>query len=146
MDNALTSPIQTLASKAERIAAASGVAAMSLGAFLTWYFDPTRASFLPSCPLRRTTGIACPGCGLTRGFHSLFHGDFAAALDFNALIPIFIVIFGYFYLSMLLVAVRGRSFPRWTLSLPVLWGFIALLIIFGVLRNLPFYPFNVLYP
>lgn len=135
-----------LATRAERIAAAFGVAAMSLGAFLVWYFDPTNAGFLPSCPLRRATGIACPGCGLTRGFHALFHGDFAGALDFNALIPIFIIIFGYFYVSMTLVVVRGKAFPRWTLSLPMIWGLLAVLIVFGVLRNLPFYPFNILFP
>ncbi|HBR55983.1 MAG TPA: DUF2752 domain-containing protein [Blastocatellia bacterium] len=146
MENAFKASANALATRAERMAAGAGVAVMSIGALLVWYLDPANTGYLPSCPLRRTTGIACPGCGLTRGFHALFHGDFASALDFNALIPIFIIIFGYFYLSMLLVFVRGRAFPRWSLSLPMIWGFLVVLIVFGILRNLPFYPFNVLYP
>lgn len=35
------------------------------------------------CTLRRLTGISCPGCGLTRCFISLAHGDLAAAWSFN---------------------------------------------------------------
>ena len=35
------------------------------------------------CMLRRTTGLSCPGCGLTRCFISLAHGDVAAAWSFN---------------------------------------------------------------
>ncbi len=126
--------------------AAAGVGVMTLGAGLVWYLDPAKAKFLPACPLYATTGYACPGCGLTRGFHALFHGDFVRALDFNALIPLFVLIFGFFYLSMFLVAVRGRAFPTWSLSLPAIWGLLVLLLVFGIVRNLPYYPFSVLFP
>ncbi len=130
----------------ERKMAAAGFGVMTLGAGLVWYVDPSRAKFLPACPLYVTTGYACPGCGLTRGFHALFHGDFVRALDFNALIPLFILIFGFFYLSMFLVAVRGRAFPTWSLSLPAIWGLLVLLLVFGIVRNLPYHPFSVLFP
>lgn len=135
-----------IASKTERKLAAGGFAAMTAGSALVWYFDPTSSRFMPPCPLLATTGYACPGCGLTRGFHALFHGDIVGALDFNALIPIFVLIFVYLYLSLFLVAVRGRAFPKWTLSLPAIWGFLGFLLIFGIARNLPYYPFNVLFP
>jgi hypothetical protein len=36
------------------------------------------------CMLRRTTGMSCPGCGLTRCFISLAHGDMWAAWSFNS--------------------------------------------------------------
>ena len=136
-----------LATTNERLLAGAGFGAMTLGAGLVWYFDPTRSSsFLPACPLYKTTGFACPGCGLTRGFHRLFHGDVVGALDFNAMIPIFLLIFGFFYLSLFLVMVRGRSFPKWSLSLPAIWGLLVLLLVFGFVRNLPYYPFNILFP
>jgi hypothetical protein len=83
---------------------------------------------------------------MTRGFHALFHGDILTALDFNALIPLFVLIFGFFFVSMLLVVVRGYAFPRWSLSLPAIWGLLGLMLLFGVLRNLPFYPFSILFP
>jgi len=35
------------------------------------------------CTLKRFTGLSCPGCGLTRCFISLAHGDLAAAWAFN---------------------------------------------------------------
>jgi hypothetical protein len=35
------------------------------------------------CALRRFTGLCCPGCGLTRCFISVAHGDVAAAWSFN---------------------------------------------------------------
>jgi hypothetical protein len=35
------------------------------------------------CMLRRVTGLSCPGCGLTRCFISLAHGDIVAAWSFN---------------------------------------------------------------
>jgi hypothetical protein len=147
LDDTIPSQIQVgQAGSVERGLAASGVAAMSLAAAGVWYFDPTRAGFFPVCPMFSLTGFACPGCGLTRGFHALFHGDIAAALDYNALIPIFVFIFGFFYLSMFLVAVRGKAFPRWAIGLKAIWGMLVLLLVFGFVRNLPLYPFNILFP
>lgn len=135
-----------LASTLERRLAAAGVAAMSAGAAAVWYFEPTKAGLFPACFLYSTTGFACPGCGLTRGFHALFHGDIAVAMGFNALIPLFVLIFGFFFVSMAYVALTGRSFPRWSISLPAIWGLLILLIGFGVVRNIPAYPFTMLFP
>ena len=130
----------------ERVLAAAGVMAMSAGSAFVWYFDPTTAGLFPVCPLFKLTGLACPGCGLTRGFHALFHGVLMTALDYNALIPLFVLIFGFFLISMAMVAVRGRGLVKLTHSPKLLFGFFALLIVFGVLRNLPFYPLTFLYP
>lgn len=40
------------------------------------------------CLLRRTTGIDCPGCGMTRAFSSLARGDWRAAVAFHPLAPL----------------------------------------------------------
>jgi hypothetical protein len=136
----------TIPFSSERYFAAGGIAAAVAGAGAVWYFDPTTSGFFPACPLYTLTGFACPGCGMTRGFHALFHGDIVTALDYNALIPLIIVFFGYLFLSMLLVAVRGRGLGvgKWSISL--IWGTLVILLIFGILRNLPFYPFTILFP
>jgi len=83
---------------------------------------------------------------MTRGFHALFHGDILTALDYNALIPLMLVFFGYWFLSMLLVAVRGRGFGFGKMSLSLVMGTFILLLVFGVLRNIPAYPFSILFP
>jgi Protein of unknown function (DUF2752) len=40
------------------------------------------------CPFHQISGLWCPGCGLTRSFISMGHGDFAGALQFNPLGPV----------------------------------------------------------
>lgn len=135
-----------LASAAERTLAAAGVAAMAGGSAFVAYFDPSKASFFPVCPLYVLTGIACPGCGLTRGFHALFHGDIVTAIDFNALVPVWAVIFGYVFVSLVLMAVRGKGLPMWPTRPGFLWTFMIVLLAFGVVRNIPAWPFTILFP
>jgi hypothetical protein len=130
----------------ERISAAAGVVAMLGGASTLWAVDPTTTHFLPVCPLYSMTGFACPGCGLTRGFHALFHGDVVTALDFNALIPIWTFVFGYLFLSLVLTATRGRGLSWKFITPGFLIGLMVVLLTFGVLRNLPYYPFTILFP
>ncbi|RCS40816.1 DUF2752 domain-containing protein [Bremerella cremea] len=45
----------------------------------------------PTCGLQKTFGLDCPGCGLTRSFIALAHGDLTASLAFN---PGGILVFG----------------------------------------------------
>lgn len=133
-------------SQVERIVAAAGASAMLAGASAVWYFDPTKAGFFPVCPLYALTGFACPGCGLTRGLHAVLHGDVVTALDYNALLPLFALLIGFGFLSMVYFAVRGKRTSINLLHPNALWGFFCLLIVFGVTRNLPWYPFTVLFP
>ncbi len=37
------------------------------------------------CPIKAWTGISCPGCGMTRAWAALLHGDFYVALHFHPL-------------------------------------------------------------
>lgn len=39
------------------------------------------------CPVALTTGIACPGCGMTRAASRLLRGDLASAVAFHPLVP-----------------------------------------------------------
>ncbi len=130
----------------ERLLAVVGITAMGLGASILWYFDPTKTSFLPACPMLKFTGFACPGCGMTRGLHALLHGDVLTALSYNALIPFFVVFSGYLFISLILVVVRGRGIPKWTYTPQTLFSILIVMLLFAFVRNLPFYPFNWLYP
>jgi hypothetical protein len=47
------------------------------------------------CPLRALTGYPCPGCGMTRAFCSIGHGELARAIGYNALSPlVFLAVLG----------------------------------------------------
>ncbi|MGI8669787.1 MAG: DUF2752 domain-containing protein [Aridibacter sp.] len=135
-----------LSSTTERILAAAGLSVFAVGCFVVGFFNPSTERFFPTCPLLAMTGFACSGCGLTRGFHALFHGDILTALSYNALIPIYVVLFLYLIFYLLSVVIRGRGFgfrliTPWTLGI-----FFTVALLFGVVRNIPAYPFSLLYP
>jgi hypothetical protein len=129
-----------------RITAAASVIGIAGGTTMVAAYDPTQVHFFPLCPLYELTGFACPGCGLTRGFHALFHGDVPTALGFNALLPVWAVIISYGWVSLLLYAIRGKGLPMWPTNPNFLWTFMIVLLVFGVLRNIPVYPFTLLFP
>jgi len=47
------------------------------------------------CTMRRTTGVACPGCGMTRSFVSLAHGQLAAAWSYHPAGPLLFVLVAF---------------------------------------------------
>ena len=132
--------------RSERWWAAVGAATMAGGVAAVWYLEPVSSGIFPACPLYSMTGFACPGCGMTRGFHALFHGDIATALDFNALIPLVAIFFGYWFLSLVFTAVRGRGFGFGKMSAGLVGTTFVLLLVFGIVRNIPAYPFTILFP
>jgi hypothetical protein len=134
------------AGSAGRVLAAAGAGGMIAGSAAVAYFDPTAAGFFPVCPLYALTGLACPGCGLTRGFHALFHGDVLAALDHNAMLPFFAVLIACGFVALVYYAIKGRRLPFNPVHPSALWVFLVMLVVFGVTRNLPWYPFTVLFP
>jgi hypothetical protein len=68
------------------------------------------------CYWRRMLGIDCPGCGLTRSFISLAHGEIARAWHFNpsGLVLFAGLIFQFPYRGLQLWRL-ARGKPEWTL-------------------------------
>ena len=50
-------------------------------------WSPSQLPGVVLCPFRALTGLPCPGCGMTRAFCSIGHGEFARAFGYNALAP-----------------------------------------------------------
>ena len=139
-------PVFNLPPTVERLSAAVAAIGIAAGSAYVAAFDPAKSTLFPGCILYSTTGFACPGCGLTRGFHALFHGDVIPALDFNLTLPVWAVIIGYVWISLLLLAIRGRGLPMWITSPKFLTISVVILVAFGVVRNLPWWPLTILYP
>lgn len=120
-------------------------AAFALGAVLV--ANPTTGGGipLPPCPINALTGLDCPGCGMARMLFSLMHGDFLAAVHYNALAMVFIPFFAWTWGAWVLGRWQGRSIPTWE---QWRWSPVVSLIVLGVwsvVRNLPFAPFTALY-
>lgn len=135
-----------LFSTTERITAGATLSVFAVGCFIVGFFNPTTAGFFPACPLLTMTGYACPGCGLTRGFHALFHGDILTAISYNALIPIYCIIFSYAVVYLLSMIFRGRGLWLNFVTPKPLFAFLIISLMFGILRNIPVEPFTFFYP
>ncbi len=88
------------------------------------------------CPYLALTGLACPGCGITRALHFLMHADVATAFAHNPLLflaaPAAVV-----FASAPRVAGPLRG-ARWRTS--IAWTMAAITLAFWVWRNTPWYP------
>ena len=52
---------------------------IAIRSFGGWNFEATFNSFSPPCLFHLLTGFDCPGCGMTRAFLRLAHGDVRGA-------------------------------------------------------------------
>lgn len=102
-----------------------GAVAVSLGLAALYAVNPVETPFFPRCPLHTATGLQCPGCGTARALHAALHGRFAEALRFNAALP-----------ATLAILALAVSFPRLARSPVFSWSVLALVLAWGVVRNL----------
>lgn len=57
------------------------------------------------CPIFSSTGIPCPGCGLTRAIVLLLQGEWRASIQYHAFAPIFL----FFSVATLVAILLPRS-------------------------------------
>lgn len=89
--------------------------------------------------LHVTTGLQCPGCGGLRATHQLLHRHIAEAWRLNPLAVLLVPFYCLLACHVGLALVRGQGLR---LSIPrpaVIWWGLGGLIVFGILRNLPWF-------
>jgi len=118
------------------------VAAAVLVVLVLFFFDPARYGFYPPCLFHQFTGLKCPGCGSLRALHHLLHGELLTALQFNALLVLGTLLGTVLAGSCAWSRWRGRR-AGFQVRRGWLWAAVALVVLFGVLRNLglPFLAF-----
>ena len=62
---------------------------------------------MPPCLLHHFTGLYCPGCGGTRAFMALIHGQFLASIYYHPLVPYTVVCLLWFFLKKIVQAISG---------------------------------------
>lgn len=110
--------------------------AIWLGIGFVYYIITQLTPFRIPCLFQTVTGLACPGCGISHFCIRLLHLDFLGAARENlaiaCLLPIWLIFLGIYVIWR----------PKWLtqkspLTNIILWGSIVLLLLFGILRNLP---------
>ena len=109
-----------------------------IGAWLFFCCDPASSPYLPGCLFYRLTGLYCAGCGSIRACHELIHFHPLAALRYNPML----FAGGALLLSMLWTELAGKK----QVHRYLVWGFLVILFLFWILRNIPAYPFTILAP
>lgn len=87
------------------------------------------------CMFRLLTGLKCPGCGITHMLMYLCQGRFSAACRSNQYLFVTLPFLSYEVVYALICYLWERHISR--RNSRILYGYIAGLLAFGVLRNLP---------
>lgn len=85
------------------------------------------------CMLNITTGLNCPGCGITRMFDSLLHFKIYQAFRYNPFLFITLPIFGLIYFIECIKYIRFGEFSDKYTTFLITYG--IFLVLFGILRN-----------
>lgn len=115
-------------------------------AVLFFVLDPAKHTIFPHCLFHSLTGAYCPGCGSQRALHSLLHLDIAGVVSYNFLFLPAALFLLYHYTHPLLNKFFGWKLPNLFYKKYTPWVVFAVVIVFWVARNLPWYPFSVLAP
>ncbi len=124
------------------VALALGVTALAL----LRHFDPATSGIFPQCPFHYLTGLYCPGCGSLRAIHQLLHANLSQAWAMNPLTVVMAPFLIYGLASEALFELRGQRLPEIVLPAHSIRALCVAIILFGVLRNLPLQPFDLLAP
>jgi hypothetical protein len=116
------------------------------GGYTLWA-DPASSTpdAVPTCLLKLTTGLDCPGCGGTRAAWYLLHGDLPAAARHHLLFVFAVPFLLYLYVAWAGRLVFGWRLPQLEITPRVIGVFLAVWGVFSVVRNLPWAPFDALY-
>lgn len=90
----------------------------------------------PTCLLRIFTGLPCPGCGMTRAWVHVAHGDVLTAFEYNLFGPIGMAVAAGIVVYVAVALVRRRP-PERILSIVdprILLGLIAVWLAYSAVR------------
>jgi hypothetical protein len=114
-----------------------GLAAAAAGALALYLFDPARHGFYPRCFFKMATSLDCPGCGGLRATHQLLHGNLAGAFALNPLFVMVIPILAFWGARSVAERVTQKRWRRLISTPAALWLGAAIVVAFGIVRNLP---------
>ncbi|HKI88149.1 MAG TPA: DUF2752 domain-containing protein [Draconibacterium sp.] len=115
-------------------------------AVLFFVLDPAKNALFPKCAFYSLTGYYCPGCGSQRAIHSLLHLNISGVVSNNFLFLPAVLLILYHYVHPLLNLKFNWRLPNIFYFKSTPWIIFVVIILFWILRNIPYYPFSVLAP
>lgn len=129
-----------------RIALAAGICAVLAAGALFLYFHSPFQHPIP-CVFYLMTGLYCPGCGAGRACYFILHGEFLKAFGYNPLMVIVLPFIGLYIVARGIDwTVTGGNHVDGKISAKFLLTVLVVILIYGVLRNIPAFPFTLLAP
>ena len=110
--------------------------ALLAGVGLLYGFFVSRTGIAIPCIFHLVTGLKCPGCGVTRMCVALMHLDFKSAYGYNQMIFILSPVLFLIFLTCVVGYIRNGCWETNRMQNVVLYVCIALLIGFGIARNI----------
>lgn len=98
--------------------------------------------FSVQCPWYSFTGLYCPGCGVTRAVRALLCLDFYQAFRYNAVFILSLPFLGAYFGALAISYIKtgeDKISEKISMAFPV--ALLIIVIIFGILRNLPMFSF-----
>lgn len=93
------------------------------------------------CLFYKSTGLYCPGCGVSRMFVHMIEFDFYGAFKSNEcafiLFPLFVFYIGF----KIFKYIKSGLFSYTKTETAFIWIITAILILFGILRNIPYFSY-----
>ena len=124
-----------------------GLLVLGIGLAILYFFvNPSDVNFFPKCPLYVTTGIYCPGCGSQRATHQLLQLNFIGVLQQNVLYFLGILILGYHLIVTGINSFLKKNIYNYIYHPKTPIILLIIIIIYWILRNIPYYPFSLLAP
>lgn len=120
-------------------------AAAAVGVLYLYHHDPY--SYPLPCLFYLLTGLYCPGCGAGRACYSILHLRFADAFCYNPLMTVLLPLIGiYIVVRGLDWVITGRNHVDSKISVRLLVVILAVVLVYGAVRNIPVFPFTLLAP
>ena len=115
------------------------------GALYLYFMGPGNIPLI--CVFHEVTGLYCPGCGAGRACYSILHGQFLEAICYNPLMTVLLPLIGLYIAARMVdwVVTGGNHIDR-KINVKFLTWVLVIVVVYGVLRNIPVFPFTLLAP
>lgn len=132
---------------ARRILILFGIPLIVIGGGAALFFlNPNENSFFPKCSLYVATGYTCPGCGSTRALYHLSHGNVLEAFRLNPGLITLLLLSVTDYTRYAIAVKRAKRFQTLFCNTKLIFTLLGGMLIYGIVRNLPWAPFAGLAP